>query len=63
MGSDGTRGIDDLKRERKRPLSVIAESKETVVIYGMPRQVIEHGLADHVLPLTDIIPHIEKKIK
>jgi len=34
---------------------VIAESKETCVVYGMPKAVVDEGYADFVLP-ADKIP-------
>ena len=33
---------------------MIAESAETAVIYGMPKEVIEAGAADRVLPLGQV---------
>jgi len=33
---------------------VIAESKETCVVYGMPKAVVDEGYADFVLPVHRI---------
>ena len=33
---------------------IIAESEETAVVYGMPKEIISAGLADAVAPLYDI---------
>lgn len=52
MGSDGARGARELKSCGGR---VIAQNKESCVVYGMPRAVVEMGLADQVLPLR-LIP-------
>lgn len=51
MGSDGTLGCRQLKRLNA---SVIAQNRETCVVYGMPSQVIAEGLADAVVPLDEI---------
>lgn len=51
MGSDGTKGMKELK---KLEGFGIAESEETCVVYGMPRSVVDAGLADRVVPLGDI---------
>lgn len=51
MGDDGREGACQVKRAGGR---VIAESEETAVIYGMPRQVVSAGVADRVLPLYEI---------
>ena len=51
MGKDGTKGAFKVKFYRG---VVIAESKETCVVFGMPRSVIEEGYADYVLPAYDI---------
>jgi two-component system chemotaxis response regulator CheB len=51
MGDDGTEGCRVVKAAGGR---VLAESAETAVIYGMPRQVAEAGLADHVAPLGEL---------
>jgi two-component system chemotaxis response regulator CheB len=51
MGSDGREGVRAVKRAGG---SVIAESEDTAVIYGMPLQAIRTGSVDVVLPLEDI---------
>jgi len=51
MGSDGTKGMKDLK---KLEGFAIAEAEETCVVYGMPRSVVEAGLADRIVPLGEI---------
>jgi two-component system chemotaxis response regulator CheB len=55
MGNDGTAGGADMK---KAGAMIIAQDKATSTIYGMPRSVIEAGLADTVLPLGEIGTHI-----
>lgn len=51
MGSDGTKGMKELKALEG---FAIAESEETCVVYGMPRSIVEAGLADRVVPLREI---------
>jgi two-component system, chemotaxis family, protein-glutamate methylesterase/glutaminase len=51
MGHDGLVGARAIKQIGG---TVIAESKESAAIYGMPREIIDHQLADHVLPAKDI---------
>ena len=51
MGSDGTKGMKELKALEG---FAIAESEETCVVYGMPRSLVDAGLADRVVPLGEI---------
>lgn len=51
MGADGTAGAHHIKAAGGR---VIVEHASTSVVYGMPRSVIEAGLADRVVPLQKI---------
>ncbi|TGE39980.1 chemotaxis response regulator protein-glutamate methylesterase [Desulfosporosinus fructosivorans] len=51
MGSDGTKGMKEIKALEG---FAIAESEETCVVYGMPRSIVDAGLADRVVPLGEI---------
>ncbi len=51
MGKDGTKGAFKVKFYKG---IVIAESKETCVVFGMPKSVIEEGYADYILPAYEI---------
>lgn len=51
MGFDGVRGVREVKQ---RDGQVIAQDEQTCVVYGMPRAVVELGLADSVLPVGAI---------
>lgn len=51
MGSDGRGGAAFLK---KSGAAIWAQDEHTSVVYGMPQAVIEAGLADRVLPITEI---------
>ncbi|GBC97288.1 Chemotaxis response regulator protein-glutamate methylesterase [bacterium HR16] len=51
MGADGARG---LKRLRDAGAHTIAQDEETCVVFGMPREAIQLGGAEFVLPLPRI---------
>jgi len=51
MGNDGMKGMKELKGLGG---FAIAESEETCVVYGMPRSIVDAGLADRVVPLGEI---------
>ena len=51
MGADGCQGARALKRSDS---TVWAQDEKSCVIYGMPQAVVQAGLADCVLPLSDI---------
>ncbi|WP_170007395.1 protein-glutamate methylesterase/protein-glutamine glutaminase [Bacillus fonticola] len=53
MGSDGRAGVELLK-QTDPSTKVIAESIESAVVYGMPKQIIDAGLADSITPLEYI---------
>ncbi len=48
MGSDGREGAREMRR---RGCKVLAQDEKSCVVYGMPRAVVEAGLADKVVPL------------
>jgi two-component system chemotaxis response regulator CheB len=51
MGSDGAEGA---RRVREAGGRVICQTAETCTVYGMPRAVVESGLADLVCPLDEM---------
>ena len=55
MGQDGLKGCKALK---EKGAFVIAQDRETSVVWGMPRFVAEEGLADRICPLDDIVPAV-----
>ena len=55
MGNDGMRGAEIL---RAQGASVIAQDEASSVVWGMPGAVVNAGLADHVLPLDQVVPQI-----
>jgi two-component system chemotaxis response regulator CheB len=58
MGRDGARGMAALKGKGG---TVIAQDKDTSVIFGMNREVINNGNADEVLPVGSIAEYITKR--
>lgn len=60
MGSDGTRGIFQIKELGGY---TIAQDEESSLIYGMPKSAIESGLVDSVLSLSAMPDFIEKFVK
>jgi two-component system, chemotaxis family, protein-glutamate methylesterase/glutaminase len=55
MGSDGAAGMKEL---RDAGAETVAQNEETCVVFGMPREAIRNGGAQHVLPLDGIAAHI-----
>ena len=51
MGSDGALGLKSLKDKKGL---VLAQDEESCIVYGMPRAVVEAGIADKVLPLSEL---------
>lgn len=58
MGDDGFQGLLKLKKVGG---TIIAQSKESCVVWGMPRKPTENNLSDYIGDLDDI-PNIVKKI-
>jgi two-component system chemotaxis response regulator CheB len=52
MGNDGRKGVRDIKAAGGQ---VLAESEDSAVIFGMPREAIATGMVDKIVPL-DCIP-------
>lgn len=59
MGDDGARSMCFIKKSGGY---TIAESEETAIVYGMPREAVERGCADAVLPSYSIAGEIIRKI-
>lgn len=55
MGNDGSKGVRFVKEQGGH---VIAESDETAVVYGMPREAVATGVVDRVAPLNRIAREI-----
>lgn len=59
MGADGCEGAKQLKA---RGAQILAQDKDSCVIYGMPAAIVEANLADHILPLNSISAHIIEQL-
>ena len=59
MGADGREGCAWIKA---RGGTVLTESEETCVVYGMPRSVVEAGLSDAAVPLDTLAEAIMQRI-
>lgn len=60
MGNDGHQGVMAIK---KAGGSVIAESEESSVVFGMPKEAIATGCVDTVVPLALVCGEIMRKIR
>lgn len=58
MGRDGTRGLEKLKQSSR--IYVIAQNKDSSVVYGMPKSAVDSGVVDLSLQLEDISAEIIK---
>jgi two-component system chemotaxis response regulator CheB len=48
MGNDGSQGVREVK---KAGGLVVAESEESAIVFGMPREAIASGLVDKIVHL------------
>lgn len=55
MGNDGLKGMTSLKKSGSR---IFAQNEETCVVYGMPKAVVDAGIADKVLSIEEIAGEI-----
>ncbi len=60
MGSDGAKGMEQLK---KKGAHTLAEAEESCVVYGMPRAAVERGCVDLTTPLADIPGHLRRHFR
>lgn len=58
MGADGREGAKELKKNTNN--LVWAQNEESCIVFGMPMSVIEAGVADNILDLSEIGPNIAK---
>lgn len=59
MGSDGTEGCRQMKQ---RGATIIAQDKASCVVFGMPRTLVEEGIADVVAPPDRIAAEIVRRV-
>ncbi len=61
MGSDGTKGINGLKKAG-RQIYTISQDKDSCVVYGMPKAIAESGASDEVVSLEKVAESIIKNV-
>jgi two-component system, chemotaxis family, protein-glutamate methylesterase/glutaminase len=59
MGNDGSRGCREMKQQGA---AIIAQNEATCVVFGMPKEPIEEGIADIVAPLDNIAGEIVRMV-
>jgi two-component system, chemotaxis family, protein-glutamate methylesterase/glutaminase len=59
MGQDGLKGCESLVAEGSR---VIVQDEASSVVWGMPGFVARAGLAEKILPITEIGPEIQRRV-
>ena len=59
MGHDGSKGLVQMKNNGS---IVIAQNEETCTVYGMPKDPVESGTADIIVPLEKIAEEIRQKL-
>ena len=60
MGADGARAM---KLMRDAGSYNVCQDEASCVVFGMPREAIQHGAAHEVLPLQQIAPHLMDKLR
>lgn len=60
MGSDGTKGLIQLKK--MKDVYTVGQSESTCVVYGMPRAAAKEGVVDDVADLEDVAGLLMKKV-
>jgi len=59
MGNDGMKGMIELKKTGGR---IFAQNEESCVVYGMPKAVVDAGIADKVLSIEEIAGEIVNSV-
>jgi two-component system, chemotaxis family, protein-glutamate methylesterase/glutaminase len=60
MGMDGAKGLLEMK---EKGAATIAQDEASCVVFGMPKEAIKIGAADHVVPLANISRSIIKEFE
>ena len=58
MGKDG---VNSMVKIKENGGTTIAESEETAIVFGMPKEAIKRGVVDEILPSYDIAEALIKK--
>jgi two-component system chemotaxis response regulator CheB len=57
MGDDGAQGLLEMK---EAGAITVAQDEKSCVVFGMPKEAIERGAAQHILPLNQIAGFVNK---
>ena len=60
MGQDGLRGAEAIHRTGGQ---IVAQDEATCVVWGMPRAIVEAGLAHAVLPLQNMSEELTRRVR
>lgn len=60
MGNDGAEGVEAIAKKGGR---VLAESEDSCIVYGMPKEAIQTGLVEKVVPLSKMLQEIEYRCR
>jgi len=60
MGSDGAKSM---KRMKDNGAAIIAQDEATSVVFGMPKAVIDAGIADVIAPLDNLAAEIVRRVR
>jgi two-component system, chemotaxis family, protein-glutamate methylesterase/glutaminase len=60
MGADGARGLLQM---REAGAHTIAEDESTCVVYGMPKEAIEMGAAEEIVPLPQVAARVSDALR
>ena len=60
MGNDGLRGAREVHRHGGR---ILVESEDSCTVFGMPRAIVDAGLADDVLDLGNLAEAISSEAR
>jgi two-component system, chemotaxis family, protein-glutamate methylesterase/glutaminase len=60
MGQDGLRGCQDVRAAGGQ---IVVQDQASSVVWGMPGAVAEAGLAEKILPLSDLAPEIARRLR
>jgi two-component system chemotaxis response regulator CheB len=55
LGNDGSKGMKEIKNKGGR---TIAESEESCIVYGLPKAIVDAGIADKIVPLDEVAGEI-----
>ena len=60
MGQDGLLGCEAIHRQRGQ---IVAQDEASSVVWGMPRAISESGMAQSILPLSEITKDILRRVR